>query len=184
MTPFIVLSPGRFVDPLGIEIAIQAFSDLFQSLSPKHQRKSRLIIIEEENEIEITEKLLDAQNLKKSAGIIRREDIDQVKIAYTSASLFLFPVEKYAVKIIPEALSFGLPVLTYENSDLKPILDKTCSMLVDNRLRNQSVELYTNFLEILYFDPEVRKILSRGAINKYENELNWGGRKVRASFST
>jgi len=177
MTPFIVLSPGRFVDQSGVEIAITTFANLYHDLTPKHQRKIKLIIIEEADEIVHLEKQITKLRLQNSVEIICRSEMDNVETAYETASVFLFPAMVYSNKIIPEAMSFGLPILTYENPDFKEVLDHTCSMLVDKRYKYRGEDEFFNYLEMLYFDPEVRKILAKGASFKYERELNWGRRK-------
>ncbi len=182
MTPFVVLSPGRFVDQTGVEIAICTFANLYHDLTPKHQKKIKLVIIEEADEIVHLEKQIAKENLKNAVNIIHRSDMDNVEAAYENASVFLFPAMVYSHKIIPEAMSFGLPILTYENPDFKDILDYTCSMLVDKRYNYRGEDEFFNYLEMLYFDPEVRKILARGAMDKYENEMNWG-RKRKAEVA-
>lgn len=173
MKTFLVLSPGGFINKHGIEITLKSFSCLYNSVTPKHQRRLRLCIIEEEGKFLELRKLIISADLEKVVNIINRAEVEDVITAYQNAALFLYPAMEYGLKLIPEALSFGLPILTFEHPDLNVILDNTCSMLVKND-HSFGYEKFTTILEMLYFDPEVRKVLSRGAKVKYRNELKWG----------
>ncbi len=180
MKPFLVLSPGGFINRTSIQITLKSFSCLYNSVTPKHQKRLQLNIIEEKERFPELRKLINNEKLDHAVSIIERADVENVIIAYENATVFLFPSFEYGLKLIPEALSFGLPVLTYEHKDLNNILDNTCSMLVK---RDQSLrfEKFTSILEMLYFDPEVRKILSQGARMKYQRELEWGKPKNRVA---
>ncbi len=172
MKPFFVLSPGNFFDEKNTSTTIKSFAELFNRVSPKHQKRLKLIFIEEDSHISRLNELLAKERLGNASVIINRFVVEEVEAAYLDASIFLFtgtPNEK----IIPEALSFGLPVLTFEDPSLKQYLDNTCSMLVKNSFSNNVHEHFADLLEMLYFDPEVRKLLAKGAISKYNKELSW-----------
>jgi len=172
MKSFLVLAPGRFMNEPGVELAIKSFAQLYNNVTPKHQRRLNLVIIEEESHIPILQNQLSREPFGNAVRIISRRDIENTEIAYQSASLFLLPIKMDGYKVIPEALSFGLPILTYENPSNKTLLDNTCSMLVGRRSKDNPYEEFSRLLEMLYFDPEVRKILARGAIQKYEKVIN------------
>lgn len=173
MKPFFVLAPGRFMNEPGINVTIKSFSSLYHNVTPKHQRRLRLIIIEAEDQIPLLRQQLSAERFSDEVvHIVSRQDIENAEAAYQNASLFFLPIDIDGYKVIPEALSFGLPVLTFDNPNIKTLLDNTCSMLVRSRSVSNAHEEFSRMLEMLYFDPEVRKILSKGAMDKYARELH------------
>lgn len=183
MQSFLVLSPGSFINEAGVEITIKSFARLYHKMTPKHQKRLKLVFIEEAKQISILEGQLSRNALDGVFQIINREEVSKVEKVYQQASLFLFPTRMKINKIIPEALSFGLPILTYEYPDVRTYLDNTCSILVRQQKHSDEYLIFADMLEMLYYDPEVRKLLARGAAYKYENELNWGLQKVRAASS-
>ena len=174
MTPFYVLSPGRFIDRKGIDIAIKSFSNLYHNVTPKHQKRLRLIIIDEAENFNQLKSTLQKENIEDSVKIVNRINAAEAESVYKSASLFLFPSVHSGYKLICEALSYNLPVLTFQCSDVKDILDSSCSMLMNSQKDERAYEGFSKMLEMLYFDPEVRKILAKGAQNRHEAELSWG----------
>jgi len=110
MNPFMVLSPGHFINIHGVELTIRSFATVYHKVSPKHQRRLKLVIIEEEAQIPELKRQLKKEKLGKAVEIIKRQNVEQTEAAYKNASLFLFPTLMDGYKIIPEALSFGLPV--------------------------------------------------------------------------
>ena len=174
MTPFHVLSPGGFISEQGSEIAIQAFSRLYHSITPKHQRQIHLILVDEKKAIQRLNHKINTSGIGKAVRFIERENTDEVVAAYEEASVFLFPASNSLHRIIPEALSYGLPVITIEHEEMKAYIDATCGMLVRKLAFDQTIAEFTNMMKMLYFDPEVRKILKKGAKTKYLNHFSWG----------
>ena len=123
-----VLTPGVFFDKLSLQIAIASFANFYHNVSPKHQKRLHLIVIEEADYISYTTQQAQIESIGKVLKIINREDVSEVIDAYKSADVFLLPSKNSIIKLISEALSFGLPVLSYEHRDTKVMLDPGCSM--------------------------------------------------------
>ena len=47
-------------------------------------------------------------------------------------------------------------------------------MTIENDNLQESIIEFSDVLRMLYFDPEARKILKRGALKKYETQFTWG----------
>ena len=86
----------------------------------------------------------------------------------------LLPSADNITRLISEAFSFGLPVVCYDSEELEETVDPTCGMTVDNDNYQESVIGFSEVLRMLYFDPEARKILKKGALKKYETQFSWG----------
>ncbi|MEL6922581.1 MAG: hypothetical protein AAFO94_00920 [Bacteroidota bacterium] len=51
-------------------------------------------------------------------------------------------------------------------------------MMVSHISREQSIQEFGAMLHMLYFDPEARKILQKGAGQKHSSQFTWrGGRR-------
>ena len=174
LKPIIVLSPGSFIDKKSIDVAIKSFANLYHRLTPKHQRRLTLCIIEEEEDVPFLNRKLEEENIQAVSKIINRNDINNTELAYKSASVFLFPSKDSGYKIIQEALSFGLTILTFEHEDTKKELDSSCSILIRQSEEGREYETFSKKLEMLYFDQEVLEILKKGAQVKFEKLYNWG----------
>jgi len=102
------------------------------------------------------------------------DDQEKVETSYTNGSVLLLPSKDNFSKLVSESFSFGLPVICYDNEHIEDIVDQTCGMLVHEDNVGESIIEFSNLLRMLYFDPEARKILKRGAKNKYTQALSWG----------
>ena len=72
-----------------------------------------------------------------------------------------------------QALSKGLPVLSYRGEERESLIDLTCGMLIDYMSTGQSIGDFASLLRMLYFDPAACKILKKGALKKYTTLLQW-----------
>ncbi len=182
MNPFFVLAPGDFLDHRNARLAIEAFARVYRTLTPKHQRRMRLIIIDEDENH--SKHLHLARKLKAEGAlqVVSRFDAEQAERAYQQASVFFCATDQSLASIIPEALSYGLPILSTANAQIKDYIDNTCGMIVEKRSESQLIEGFSRMFSMLYFDPEVRKILQKGAKRKYRNHFCWGvyERRLRA----
>ena len=173
MSTFRVLTLGEFVTGSDIEVAISSFLEFYQGITAKHQKKSRLIIIEETPAIQNIQKFIERKNIEAAVEIINRAEQELVIKAYKNANVMLFPAYTKKGSVMIEALSYGLPILCYSQANLEDYVDHTCGMLIESISRDQSIQEFANKLRILYFDPEASKILQRGAKNKYKNQFTW-----------
>lgn len=173
MKPFNVLSPGIFFDENIVHTTIKSFAHLFNNVSPKHKRRIKMIFVEEAEFIPKLKALLRFSGLENANIVIDRSVIDGVEGAYNDASIFLFPGIPSCNKIIPEALSFGLPILTFDTPSCKEYLDKSCSMLVRKQKYSDQSEEFAEMMEMLYFDPQVQQLMAKGAAHKFSTELSW-----------
>ena len=170
---FTVLSIGRFVPLKGMDVAIEAYADFFHELSAADQGKVELKLVGKGPE---KEKLIAlARKLKIAASVtfiewMPRAELDLV---YRSADLFLFPSHEGAGMVIPEALSYGLPVLAFDNFGPGELIDATCGVKVPYLSYQASVERFSQELTQLFNEPGRRNRLSENAIRYHREKLTW-----------
>lgn len=174
MNPFYLLSPGDFIDEQCAHVTFESFAKLYHSVTPKHQRRIKLLLIDESAYFSNHLDHLKQLKIDHAIELIPRDDVPRVEKAYRMASVFLLPTTNSIHQVVPEALSFGLPVLSYENDQISNYIDSTCGMLIRKRNRNQMIEAFCRILGILYFDPEVLKVMQKGAKRKHRNHFSWG----------
>ena len=158
------LSPGRFMDDEANLLVLHAFADLYHRLTPKHQRKIQLCVIEEPVFRQESESLCNNLMIAHRVVILDRNNASKVEDAYRKSGVFIYPSLHNQFKIISEALRFGLPILSVASSSIKDLVDHTCSMLLNQRKESALIEALSLQMEMLYFDREAFKLLKRGAL--------------------
>lgn len=177
MTLFNVLSLGGFIPTKDVEIAMEAFADFYHQVTNKHQRRLRITIIDKGGNSEHFEQLANSLSIRQVLTVINCSQQEGVEDFYAKSSTILLPTRQKLGMIIPEALSFGIPVLSLEEEHIKENIDNSCGMLVRFKGREQSIQDFSRCLKILYFDPEALKILKKGAFSKYEKNFTWASKR-------
>lgn len=178
---FSVLALGEFIDDEGIETALGSFSELYHTVTGKHQKQMEMMMITKGLKTEEINQQLKKYRIEDNVKLISWENQNQVELSYENAAVMLLPTKDDFSKIISESFSFGLPVICFENFYTKEIIDPTCGMMISEDSLGENIIEFSNRLRILYFDPEALKILKRGAKNKYTNAFSWGNESPKAS---
>jgi len=173
-------------DPLkdeNVEIIIAAFSELYNSVTSKHQKRMQLNLICKSNRVS---QILDFAEQYKIEGPIQlipynlERQKDQLPL---NATVLCLPTEEKVGRLVRESLSKSIPVVSYLNESISEYIDQTCGLFVRDRGFGFNVEEYAKVLRMMYFDPEVRKLMHKGAKNKYTQITGGLTRKVGNSFS-
>ena len=171
---FKILALGEFIKDEGIDIALGAFAELYHTVTIKHQRKMSLVMITKGLQVDRIQEKTKELKIENKVELVNWGDQEIVEACYQDASIMLLPSNENLSKLISESLSFGLPVISYDNDHNAEAIDNTCGMLIQEENMGENVLAFSNLLRILYFDPEARKILKRGAMNKYKDAFSWG----------
>lgn len=110
-------------------------------------------------------------DLEDFISFIGRVPVSDLEILYQNASCFVFPSlhEGYGMVLI-EAMSYGVPVIGFNNSAIPYTLKHNKNGLLTENLN--SFELKENIKKILK-NIELRKKLSKGATNTYINSKKY-----------
>ena len=112
---FTVLSAGRFVGLKGFDITIEAFSKAFHQMNADEKAKAELVLVGSGPEKAKLQALAESLGIAAQLRIIEWIPREELKRIYQTASLFLFPSHEGAGMVVAEALSYGVPVLCWDN---------------------------------------------------------------------
>ena len=174
MSKFNVLSLGEFIHKEGIDVTLEAFADLYYDVTSKHQKQMKLIMVTKGSLQDYIQERANKLGIKKVIEIIPWSEQEEIEDWYKSASVMLLPSTDNITRLIAEAFSFGLPVVCYESEELDDTMDPSCGMTIEYDNFQENILEFSDVLRMLYFDPEARKILKRGALKKYETQFSWG----------
>ncbi|MEL6863663.1 MAG: glycosyltransferase [Bacteroidota bacterium] len=173
MVPFNVVSLGGFLSRGELSIVCESFANFYRGVTSKHQRRSVLNIIDIEDHRSWLFDEVQELDILPALNIISSSNRMEIIKIYQQASVLVLPIERTVGKIIPEALAFGIPVVCFDSENMREYLDQTCAMFVRPQKLERSAPDFTDIINMLYFDPEVRKILKRGASLKYDKSFSW-----------
>ena len=174
MSKFNVLSLGEFIHKEGIDVTLESFADLYYDVTSKHQKKMKLIMVTKGILQDYIYERANKLGIKKVIEIISWSEQEEIEDWYKNASVMLLPSTDNITRLIAEAFSFGLPVVCYESETLEDAIDSSCGMTIEQYNFQENVTEFSDVLRMLYFDPEARKILKKGALKKYETQYSWG----------
>lgn len=161
-----LLTPGYFLDEGAVQIVLSSFASFYHELTPKHQRRLKLLLVEEPASIHLAKSLCTQYSLKNVVEVISRSEIERVEESYQTSDFFIYMSTRNQYRIITEALRFSLPIMTLKSDTTKDILDTTCGMLVEKGIESDLIEQCATNFNMLYFDREVCKLLRKGALKK------------------
>jgi glycosyltransferase involved in cell wall biosynthesis len=170
---FTVMSVGRFVPLKGFDLTIRSFAGFINSLSEKNRAKCRLILVGTGEQKEFYLRLITENQMNDYIEIIEWIDRRDLMKMYQKASAFLFPSHEGAGMVVPEALSFGLPVVCLQNEGPGEFVNHQCGITVPQQKYNKTVEGLSGALLRLFLDKNIQKKMSTGARKHYLERFSW-----------
>lgn len=173
---FRVLVVGRFMTIKAFDIAILAFHNFYSRLKDDEKTEVSLTII---GKGEKKDYLHDLAAKGEAHGVIRFIDwIEKKKMQnmYKNADVFFFPSHEGAGMVVPESLSYGLPVLCFDNAGPGEFIDKTCGIAVEYSNYQRSIKEFADALMKFYMDTDAYEKLSKGAITRFNEKFDWDSR--------
>ncbi len=160
------------------EMTIRAFSDFYHNITPKHQKR---VVLHWHSKGDT-----DLSGIKK-AIIMFEVPIRNIQFSTTEnrsevmkeAKICIHPSRKYFTNVIPKSLSFGIPVITLEDFFVGDYVNQSCGITINCESNEQIINELTYYLDMLYFDNEVLKVLEKGAYDQYEKKFGWGLKQFR-----
>ena len=170
---FIVLSAGRFVPLKGFDITIKSFARFYNQLHEHDKTKTKLVLVGDGPFKPYLRKLANELMLGEAVQFIEWLDRNELKSLYQKAHLFLFPSHEGAGMVVAEALSYGMPVLCFENYGPGEFIDDTCGIKVRYGRYDDSITQFAAAIKKIYIDDRVFDQLSKGAVKKFEEKFDW-----------
>lgn len=176
-TKFTILSIGRLVALKGFDITIDAFAKFYKSLPEADQKNTQLVLIGKGPQKTFLAQKIKEYNLPLYS-ILYFDWMDRAALSeyYRAAQVFFFPSHEGAGMVVPEALSYGVPVLCFDNVGPGELMNKSCGISVSYSNRIHSVQAFSDALTRLYLNTEYRDTLSKNAFQRFEDQFTWEGK--------
>ncbi|MBP7821729.1 MAG: hypothetical protein KA010_02320 [Saprospiraceae bacterium] len=151
------------------ESIIQAFSSFYHDLTIKHQTKVELVMVETLELFKDLDHFSWIFEIEKNITKVPSDNKAMVNKYFSNASLLLLLSESNVAKYIIEAQSLAIPTICYDTPDNSLYIDQTNGIFLKNKnSREHNINLISKYLKMIYFDPEVLKILKKGALAQHE----------------
>lgn len=170
---FTVLAVGRFVYMKGFDITIRAFASFYHNLDSDQQSKVKLKLVGKGEELVRMERLIQQENINDAVEIIHWVEKQEMAKIYANSSLFCFGSHEGAGMVIPEALSYGLPIVCFDNYGPGELCDKTCALKIPYGDYNISVDQFSKALQTLYTDKNKYNQFSQAAVKYANANFHW-----------
>jgi glycosyltransferase involved in cell wall biosynthesis len=169
---FNILSVGRFHYMKGFDLAIGAFHRLLKNLSAEEAKMTKLYLIgkgEEKVRLINFAKQLGIQEKIEWVDWVER---DEMKKIYQNSHLFLFPSHEGAGMVVPEAMSYGIPVVCGDNFGPGELIGET-GIKVELKNPEQAIKALAMAMTKLVHQPELRAELGLKSRKRFEQHFTW-----------
>lgn len=173
---FTFISVGRLVPLKGFDLTLQAFAAFYHTLSEIEKANTELLIVgsgpEEKRLIKMAADLKISENVQ---FIIWMERAELMKI-FKQAQVFLFPSHEGAGMVVPEALSFGLPVVCLDNCGPGSFITDRCGIKISEDSYVNTVDNLAQAIKNLYKDKTLYANMRHEARVQFEKVFHWDRR--------
>ncbi len=169
---FTVLSIGRFHFMKGFDITIKAFAKFYHSLNIADQKKAKLVLVGKGEEKSRLETIAKEAGIKDQITWIDWISRDKVKEIYAQSSVFLFPSHEGAGMVVPEAMSYGLPVICFDNYGPGELIGDS-PVKVAYSTYQESVQNFSNHLLELFRNESYRAEVGSNNKKRFLEQFNW-----------
>ncbi len=170
---FTVISVGRFVPLKGFDLTIRSFARFIALLSKENQKKCKLILVGTGEQKKLYQSLIKRYRIQNFIEIIEWIDRRELMKLYEKSSVFLFPSHEGAGMVVPEALSFGLPVVCLQNEGPGEFITEKCGFTVPQQEYNRTLTGLSSALFRLFSEKNLYKEMSNAARNHYLERFSW-----------
>jgi len=170
---FTIISVGRFVPLKGFDLTIRSFARFFALLSTNNQKNCKLILVGTGEQKTFYQSLIKRYRMQNFIKIVEWIDRRELMILYEKASVFLFPSHEGAGMVVPEALSFGLPVVCLKNEGPGEFITEKCGFTIPQQEYDTTVTALSNALMKLYSDKDLHQKMSIEARKHYLDRFSW-----------
>lgn len=173
---FTVISVGRFVPLKGFDLTLIAFIRFLDSVSISERKHCKLLLVGTGPEKELYQNIIVEHQVQEYVEII--EWIDRIALMkkYEEASVFLFPSHEGAGMVVPEALSFGLPVVCLDNEGPGEFIHSKCGFAIPKSDYETTLLGLKNALHDLFVDRDLLLDMSKEARKLYLEKFTWDSR--------
>lgn len=173
---FTFISAGRLVPLKGFDLAIRAFATFYDSLVDVEKATTKLVIVGSGPEEKLLIKLARDLGVENNIQFVLWMERNELMKLFKQAQVFLFPSHEGAGMVVPEALSFGLPVICLDNCGPGSFINELCGIKVKEDTYDNTTFNLTEAMRTLYSDKAKFKGLRQGARAQFEHVFHWDRR--------
>ena len=170
---FTVLSVGRLVPLKGFDITIKSFHAFLNTLTQAQKSEVELVIVGKGKMTTYIQEYIKKYELESNIHLFDWMEREDLKMHYKESSVFLFPSHEGAGMVVPEAFSYGLPTICFDNCGPGTFVKSDSGLKVTYSNYNQSVVDFSNQLQMLHKDRAMLRRLSLGAKKQFDQEFVW-----------
>lgn len=173
---FVAVSIGRFVPLKGFDLSIDAFAAFCRKLSQEQVDNCVLMCIGTGPEESFLRDRAAKSGFSKQIQFIKWMPRTELVKLYEKASVFLFPSHEGAGMVVPEAMSFGLPIVCLDNIGPGEFITPACGLKVKMVSYEQTVNDLSNCLYLLQDDNQLLMKMSQAAREHFTQHFLWDRR--------
>lgn len=171
---FIVLSIGRFVPLKGFDMVIRSFSYAYHHhFCEKQKAIAQLVLIGKGEQEPFLKELIEQENINDAVKFISWLPQEELTRYYRDASVFFFPSHEGSGTVVTEAMSYGIPVLCFDNSGPGELVHPESLLKVPYASYQSSVQRFAGKLFRLIEHPFFREKESKLSLKRFDNYLDW-----------
>jgi len=170
---FNVLAIGRFVPIKGFDVSIRAFAQFYNKLDEAAKTKVKFTIIGKGPYKNQLKELAKNEGCEQAIDFVEWMPREELKHVYRTTDLFLFTSHEGAGMVVPEAMSYGIPVLCFDNCGPGEFIDENSGVKIPYGKYDETVSAFANKLSRAFRDKNWLDKLSQGAKAEHANSLTW-----------
>lgn len=161
---FALVVPCYLLNEKEMDVAARAFLRFFQSVTHRHQRRSRFLAIgATESQRDLLEFFWQKTELPGTALVHFESRETAREFVGEAESLLLLATQRVGDAIRVEAISWGLPTVTFENWERARTFDAGFCIFMAQGLEDQAVREFGSLVRMLYFDTGALAMLRQKA---------------------
>lgn len=167
-----VLSVGRFTYMKGFDLTIKAYARFYESLNAEEQENTSLILVGKGEAKSRLQSLARDLEIDHKINWVEWVDKSEMENLYKTADVFLFPSHEGAGMVIPEAMSYGLPIVTLNNVGPGE-LATAGALKVDADTHEYTISSLAYHLKVLNQSVILRRSLSAEGMEAFAKRFTW-----------
>lgn len=167
--PVNILWAGRFIYRKGLEFLLEVLSMV------ETDRKYQLLLVGDGPEFNKLKKRSVELGIEDKVTFFGKIPYTKMKEVYSVSDFFVFPsLRETTGTVLFEAMSNGLPVLTFNQNGADLLIDDSCGIKVNiNQDLNKIKTDFAKGIKSLTENDEMRIALGKAAYEKILNEYTW-----------
>lgn len=170
---FNIISIGRFIPLKAFDITIKAFAKFINQLELNLKNGVRLTIVGKGKYEKELRQLTQSLNISNNVDFVNWMPREELVKLYQKASCLFFPSHEGAGMVVLEALSYGLPVLCFDNVGPGAFISEDAGSKIEYSSYDKSIVDFSNELMIWFKDKELLNNKSENARILYTRKFKW-----------